>query len=33
MIIEGIKLKNNEFESLKKITIKTNKNGKKIMIL
>ena len=29
MIIEGIKLKNNEFESLKKITIKTNKNGKK----
>ena len=29
MIIEGIKLKNNEFESLKEITIKTNKNGKK----
>ena len=29
MTIEGIKLKNNKFESLKKITIKTDKNGKK----
>ena len=27
--IEGIRLNNNEFDSLKKITIKTNKNGKK----
>ena len=28
MTIEGIRLKNNKFESLKKITIKTNKDGK-----
>ena len=28
MIIEGINLKNNKFDSLKKITIKTNKDGK-----
>ena len=29
MTIEGIRLKSNKFESLKKLTINTNKNGKK----
>ena len=28
MIIEGISLQNNKFDSLKKITVKTNKDGK-----